>query len=276
MIQRTDIGNSPLLKLVKERDYTRSMDFGKQPGDDGAAKPEKPAGASPEPEKTENPAQGAGPGPGSQETSGGGQKFNIPNPGDTTKEFQFNEEAAGPSDVNDDDHGEGVGISGASAKSFANFAGDAIQMYLPKLAYNYCKVDMENIIVNIQKGILTMNWQGIFETVNKHTEEALVISDDAIKMWKKACKDYLESENISFANPKTAFLLATVVLLLDMGVKAWQIRKSNEDLVKQAIDASNPGKVYQQQDLNQPAQPAAAEKPSKESINGTGSDRIAA
>lgn len=228
-MQKTDITKSPLLTPVIERDYTKGLtvDTGTQTATIEASTEQKQSQPTQQQQSQTQPKPDAG------------QKFNIPS--DETKEFSFEDIPESPSDVGAEDHAEGIGISGASAKSFANFAGDAIQMYLPKMTYGYCKIDIENVIVNIESGNLTNNWLEAFTTINERTEEALQISDDAIKMWKKAFKDYLESENIAFANPKTAFLLATVVLLADQGVKAYQIRKANEDYMRQALEKSNPG-----------------------------------
>lgn len=243
-MEKTNISKSPLLKPVIERSYTQGISL-----DSGA-------GASPQPEikdKTQpSPDEqkaGATAQPKQESTQ---QKFNIP--ADNTKEFSFDEPIEGSSDIGADDTSGGLNISSASAKSFANFVGDAIQMYLPKATYSYCKIDIENVIVNIQNGKLTNNWLQAFQSINKNTEEALKISDDAIKMWKKAFKDYLESENIALANPKTALILATIILLTDQGVKAYQIKKANEEYMKQALEHSNPG-VFEKKVVNESEKP---------------------
>lgn len=226
-LEKTNTSKSPLLQPVIERDYTKGININ---SDNGVASQE-PVKQTP-PSEVKQP--GATP---SQPPPGTGAKFNIP---DDTKEFSFNEISDDASDINADDSLGGLNISSASAKTFANFVGDAIQMYLPKVTYGYSKIDIENVIVNIEKGTLTNNWLDAFTAINLNTEEALKISDDAIKMWKKAFKDYLESENIKFANPKTALILATMILLADQGVKAYQIKKANEEYMKQALEKSNP------------------------------------
>lgn len=228
-MEKTNTSKSPLLKPVIERDYTKGINL------TDPSPTQSPASSEP----VNNQAQtgAATPGAASPPPPGTGPKFNIP---DDTKEFSFDEISDDASDVNAGDSSEGINISSASAKTFANFVGDAIQMYLPKVTYGYSKIDIENVIVNIEKGTLTANWLEAFTHINENTEESLKISDDAIKMWKKAFKDYLESENIAFANPKTALILATMVLLADQGVKAYQIRKANEEYMRQAIEKSNP------------------------------------
>ena len=230
-MQKTDVSNSPMLKPVMERSYTQGLaaDTGQ------TTQQSEPINDT---SQQEQPKDGAGK-PTPPPTQ---QQFNIPKDG--TKEFSFDQTPEGASDVGEGDTSEGLSISSASAKTFANFVGDAIQMYLPKATYSYSKIDIENVIVNIQKGLLTNNWLDAFTAINKATEEALKISDDSIKMWKKAFKDYLESENITFANPKTALILATLLLLVDQGVKAHQIKKSNEEYMKQALEHSNPN-VFQ-------------------------------
>jgi hypothetical protein len=226
-MEKTNTSKSPLLKPVIERDYTKGLNLTDPDIPSGGASSPPPGQPKPE---TGTPPPSPPPPP--------GQKFNIPP--DETKAFTFDEMQPEAGDIDDADSLEGVNISSASAKTFANFVGDAIQMYLPKLTYGYSKIDIENVIVNIEKGTLTANWLDAFSAINKNTEDVLQITDDAIKMWKKAFKDYLESENIAFANPKTALLMATVVLLADQGVRAYQIRKSNEEYMRQALEKSNP------------------------------------
>lgn len=236
-MEKTNVSRSPLLKPVIERDYTKGINLEEPTPTQPQAQPINTSQAA-QPTATAS----APPPPNT------GQKFNIP---DNTKEFSFDEIPEGEGDVNAEDSSAGINISSASAKTFANFVGDAIQMYLPKLTYGYSKIDIENVIVNIEKGTLTNNWLDAFTAINSNTEEALKISDDAIKMWKKAFKDYLESENIAFANPKTALILATMVLLADQGVKAYQIKKANEEYMRQALEKSNPT-VFEKQRPPQP------------------------
>lgn len=230
-IQKTDVSGSPLLKPVIERSYTMGLDL-----NDGqsAKQPEPPKAQTPPPPKPgaqTNPKPNFTPPP-------------PPPPGppidDTTKPFSFNEEIEDPNDIGEDGEGPGVTLPTGSAKTFANFAGDALQIYLPKLTYGYVKIDMDNVIFNVQQGNLQNKWIDAFQKINENTEEALKIPDDSIKMWKKAFKDYLESENIAFANPKTAFIAATLMLLVDQGVRAYSIRKQNEKFMEEALRQSNP------------------------------------
>lgn len=239
-MEKTNTSKSPLLKPVIERDYTKGINLTEPDIASNTGSGSNPPPQQTRPEATQ--AQSPPPPP--------GQKFNIP--ADDTKAFSFDELPPEGGDIDDADTLDGVNISSASAKTFANFVGDAIQMYLPKLTYGYSKIDIENVIVNIEKGTLTANWLDAFNHINLNTEEALQISDDAIKMWKKAFKDYLESENIAFANPKTALIMATVVLLADQGVRAYQIRKSNEEYMRQALEKSNPYIFDQKPPSNQP------------------------
>jgi hypothetical protein len=244
-IEKTNTFKSPLLKPVIERNYTRGISINEQ----GAVT--SPAGKEPIPPPPPPDAnvkgaenQPSSPAPGDQgagkqsSPSPGGQQYNIP--ADETKGFTFDDIPTSPSDIEDGDHGEGIGITSASAKTFANFVGDAIQLYLPKFSYNYSKIDIENVIVNIQKGILTEKWLEAFTTINIRTEEGLKISDDAIRMWKKAFKDYLEYKNIKLANPETAFWGATAVLLFDQGLRTYQIKKANEEYMRQALQHDSP------------------------------------
>lgn len=228
-IQKTDVKKSPLLTPVIERDYTKGI---------GSTQPSQAAASPPAGEPKEQPKPGAAqePGEGQQQ-----QKQTSPPPGDDyTKPFEFDKDTETASDIGDDGEGPGVSMPAGSAKSFANFVGDAIQLYLPKATYGYVKIDMENVIVNVEKGNLTTNWIDAFEKINKATEEALKIPDESIKMWKKAFKDYLEYKSLTFANPETTFWAATALLLGDQGIRVYQIKKTNERYMLEAIAASNP------------------------------------
>lgn len=226
-IEKTNTEISPLLhEPVVERDYTKGFSASIEPPESAVT---GSSGAQPKPE---------------QDVTGGKQdagfNFEKPNEEDFTRPFTFDEDTGTESDLHEGEQGPGVSMPAGSAKTFANFVGSAIQMYLPKATYGYSKIDIENVIVNVEKGNLTSNWIDIFGKINKNTEEALAIPDESIKMWKSAFKDYLEYKNMAFANPETAFWAATVLLLSDQGVRAYQIRKSNEKYMKEAIEASNP------------------------------------
>lgn len=230
-IQKTNIAKSPLLTPVIQRDYTRGLNINEpvsngSPG--GNTSINEPIIQPPTPGNSEpRPMPGAG----------SSQRFNIP-PADETKDFVF-DDIPDAADINDDDHADALGITSASAKTFANFVGDAIQIYLPKLTFTYSKIDIESVIVNIQKGMLSLDWKDTFETINTRTEEALKISDDVIKMWKKAFKDFLEYKKVA-VGPEAAFYGATAVLLADQGIKTYQLKKSNEEYMRQALQHCNP------------------------------------
>lgn len=245
-MEKTNTSKSPLLKPVIERDYTKGININT---DNTISQGTASSQSSPAP----TPEAAAKTGTGGSSAPPTGQKYNMQPPtppqspiADDTKEFSFDEIPEGANDINADDSLGGINISSASAKTFANFAGDAIQMYLPKLTYGYSKIDIDNVIVNIEKGVLTTNWLEAFEHLNENTEKALAISDDAIKMWKKAFKDYLEANNVAFANPTTALVLATIVLISDQAVRAYQIKKSNEEFMRQALEKSN-SEVFKKQ-----------------------------
>lgn len=221
--EKTDISKSPLLKPVIERDYTKGLDNLNLD--------------SPPPEtqqQTQSQSQ-------TQQQTGQPQAGHAPpRQEDFTKGFSFDEEPESLSDVSEGDSSDGVELPVGSAKTFANFAGDAVQLYLPKLTYSYCKIDIEDVIFNVQQGNLDNKWIDAFTRINENTEQGLQIPDESIKMWKKAFKDYLEYEKMSFANPRTTFIIASMVLLTDQGVRAYQIRKQNEKFMKEALEQSNP------------------------------------
>ncbi len=223
--QKTDIAKSPLLTPVIERDYTKGLEnFNLDP----------PQGSQ-EPKPKPEPNQ---PQPGQKPPTG----QTKPPVDDFTKGFAFDEEPADPSDTAEGESLDGVNFPAGSAKTFANFAGDAIKIYLPRLTYGYAKIDIDNVIFNVQQGNLENKWITAFTQINENTEQGLQIPDETIKMWKKAFKDYLEYEKMSFANPKTTFIIATIVLLSDQGVRAWQIKKQNEKFMEEALKQTSPEK----------------------------------
>jgi hypothetical protein len=221
--QKTDTAKSPLLTPVIERDYTKGLEnLNLEP-----------------PEKGTEPIKQPQPGGQQQQKPPTGQQRPSD---DFTKGFAFDEEPVDPNDVSEGETLDGVNFPAGSAKTFANFAGDAIKIYLPKLTYSYAKVDIDNVIFNVNQGNLENKWILAFEQINENTNKGLEIPDETIKMWKKAFKDYLEYEKMSFANPKTTFIIATIVLLADQGVRAYQIKKQNERFMEEALKNSNPEK----------------------------------
>jgi len=252
-IERTNTNISPLLQqAVIERDYTKGF----IPPSDMTEKESTETG---DPKPTSGSGENY-----SEPRSMGSPNFDKPEGEDKTRAFTFDEETDTDSDLKDGEAGPGLSMAAGSAKTFANFAGNAIQIYLPKLTYGYSKIDMEDVIINVEKGNLTTNWIDTFSHINKNTEEALAIPDESIKMWKSAFKDYLEYENITFANPKTAFIAATILLLSDQGVRAYQIRKSNEKYMKEAIAASNPGLFSKESNEKENSANEVKRKPSNE------------
>lgn len=227
---KTDTSKSPLLKPVIERDYTKGFEIN-QPAAEPAPGPEPSPGPK---------AASPGPSPGPQK--GPEMNFNKPE-GDFTKEFSFDAPVDNDSDLQDGEAGPGVSVPMGSAKTFANFVGNAIQLYLPKATYGYVKIDIDNAIVNVEKGYLQGKWIDTFRKINENTEEALKIPDESIKMWKAAFKDWLEYKQMAFANPETAFIAATILLLADQGVRAYSIKKQNEKFMRDAIEESNPGLI---------------------------------
>lgn len=237
-IHKTDTGMSPLLQPVVQRSYTAGFNFDA---------PAPGAGAGPEPPTP--PGQQAAKEPGQQQQQQQ-QQQNFSRPAeDTTKTFEFDEGTSPASDLTDDNDSAGIKMPPGSAKAFANFVGSAIQQYLPKATYAYAKIEMESVKVNVEKGNLTLNWIDVFTEMNKSAEEGLKISDESIKMWKSAFKDWLEYNNIAAANPNTALIMATLLLLADQGVKTYQIKKSLQKCMIEALEASNPGKFSKKMNI---------------------------
>jgi hypothetical protein len=230
-IQKTDLNKSPLLVGVINRDYTKGL---------GSSVNSQPSpGPTPSPDNKANPQPGAAP--------GAQPNFQKPGPevtpGDNTKGFQFDEETANPSDLSEGEPGPGLNVPPGAARTFANTIGNMVQLYLPQAAYGYAKIDMDNILINVEKGVLTSNWIEVFEKINSNTEEALKISDESIKMWKAAFQHWLEYQNIKAANPNTEMAVATGALLTEMGIKVYACRKENKGYVKEAIENCNPDSV---------------------------------
>lgn len=234
-IQKTDTSKSPLLQPVISRDYTKGLS-GQSSGPGPGPEPVKPVdtqGQATNIVSDQNQAGGPGPKPGAAPDF---SSF----PDDKTKEFSFEEpvnETA--SDLGEGEAAPGVNIPTGSARTFANFVGNAIQIYLPKATYSYVKIDMNNVRMNVEKGNLTLNWIEAFEKMNEQAEEALKIPDENMKMWKAAFQHYLEYKQVTFANPETEFWAATALLLGNQGVRTYQLKKTMEGYMAEAIAASN-------------------------------------
>lgn len=256
-IHKTDTARSPLLQPVIQRDYTKGF---------SALEPDAVPAPPPTPEQ-KAPGQSSPPPP--TPPPGPSPNYTAPPEEDYTRPFSFDEEVDSASDLADGEGAQGVTMPAGSAKAFANFAGNAIQQYLPKLTYGYVKIDIENVIVNVEKGNLTHNWIDVFTKINDATEKGLAIPDESIKMWKSAFKEYLEYKNITAANPETAFWAATALLLGDQGVRAYSIKKTNERYMAEAIQASNPG-LFEKQSSPPPQQQASSNNNQNSKPNETG------
>jgi hypothetical protein len=230
-IQKTDTNRSPLLKPIINRDYTKGMQYN-SPEPKPQPAPDKPPVIPASDDVT--------PGPQPNFDKPPQEPHNEPHPGDETKSFTFNEDNDNPGDLKEGETGPGVSIPAGTARTFANTIGNIIQIYLPRAAYAYCKIDMENVRMNVEKGHLGFNWIEPFGEMNKSAEEGLKIPDESIKMWKAAFQHWLEYKNIALANPDTEFAIATTVLLTDLGLRAYGIKKQLEDYMIQALKDSHP------------------------------------
>ena len=221
---------SPLLSdAVIERDYTQGIESQISGNGSGAT-----SGQYRPPEQNTGPSQSQ-----QQQSYGQQQQFDSPGDFDAPKGFSFEEELDDPSDTQDGDPA-GFELASASAKTFANVIGDIIKTKVPEMSYGFCKIDMGSIETHIANGNINPNLRDPFIRVNENTREGLEFSDDEIKMWKKAFKEYLEYKNIKGANPETAFWIATATLVVTQGIKVTQMKKENKKLIVMAINNYNP------------------------------------
>ena len=216
---------SPLLTdAVIERDYTKGIE--NQISDPGATQraqqtTQQAASSSPEPENK------------------GQQGFTPPGQFEEPKGFSFEQPIEDPSDTQDGDP-TGFEIASGSAKTFANVIGDLIKIKVPEISFNFCKIDLNSIETHIQNGNINSALREVFQNINTGTREALEFSEDEIKMWKKAFKEYLEYKNFKGANPETAFWLASATLVVTQGIKIRELRKNNKQYIVDAINSYNP------------------------------------
>jgi hypothetical protein len=222
---------SPLLSEdVIVRDYTKGIETQLTGG-----KPKIEPYKAPEPQPKPSPAPKPDPAP-SQAT--------FTPPGDFTEPtgFQFDPDVD-PSDVTDADAATPgqLDLASGSAKAFANVIGDLIKVKVPEVSFQFVKIDLNSIERHIQSGNIQASLREVFAQINVGTRQALEFSDDEIKMWKKAFKEYLEYKNISAANPETAFWIATGVLVITQGIKINQLSKQNNGYIVDAINSYNPG-----------------------------------
>lgn len=231
-IEKTNTSRSPLLQPIINRDYTKGL----------TVNPSGPEPAAAGPAKEKEPI--TNPGPGAQ------TNFNKPPEptagGDTTKGFAFNEDTDNSSDLKDGETGPDVTIPTGSARTFANTIGNLVQIYLPRATYGYVKIDIENIRMNVEKGLLGIQWIDHFSKMNEDAEKALLIPDDVIKMWKAALQHYMEYKQVTFANPETEFWVATGVLLTDQGIRTYSLKKQMQEYVQQALIDSHPESYVKQ------------------------------
>jgi hypothetical protein len=255
---RTDTSKSPMLKPVIEREYTKGLvidDKGaaSMPGGEKEVKEPIPGSQAAGAGTTVPPGPGAGP----------GTKFNLnPPPADDTKGFVF-DDFPDKGEIGDTDKLDDVGISAMSAKAFANFAGNAIQVYVPRISYKICAVDISDVRLQVEKNNLTPNWLPFFEGVNERTAEGLKVPEDSIVMWKKACKEYLEYKKFNFANPETAFWAASAALAGEISLNIYQVNKTNKDLMRKALENSRPDLFIK------------SKEPEKTEANGTATNKAA-
>jgi hypothetical protein len=233
-IQKTDTSRSPLLQPVIERDYTRGLASSVQPGAQGGGETVSPPPGEPQPRPQPQPGTSAGTTPPTES-----QKPNYnPPPDDTTKSFSFDEDNTSASDLHDGEPAPPLTMPPGSARTFANFVGNAIQLYLPKATYAYVAFDMNNVVFNVEKGNLTSNFIEVFRGMNEGAKEALKIPDDNMKMWKAAFQHWLEYKQMTFANPTTELIAATMLLITDQGIRVYSLKKTFERYMKEAIEAS--------------------------------------
>lgn len=231
-IHKTDTTKSPLLQPVIQRDYTAGMNFNAPAaGADPASAQPQPGGSN---EKFQEPAA-------KQNFTPPPQPHEKPLPDDGTKAFAFDEINENPSDLGDGEQGPGLSMPAGSARTFSNTIGNLVQIYLPRATYGYCKIDIDNVRLNVGKGYLTFDWIDTFDKMNKSAEEALAIPDENIKMWKAALQHYLEYKQVAFANPETEFWVATAALLTDQGIRTYTLKKDLEKYMMDALDHCNPG-----------------------------------
>ena len=218
---------SPLLSdAVIERDYTQGIESQISDPQQNFNNTSTQNQSEPIKNQPSGPAPGSGPSPNDN-------GFESP------KGFSFEEEPSDLSDVQDEDP-SGFELASGSAKTFANVIGDLIKIKVPEVTFQYSKVDMNSIEAHILNGNIHVGLREPFQNINIATREALEFSDDEIKMWKKAFKEYLEYKNIKVANPETAFWIATGTLVLTQGIKVVELKKNNKKYIVDAINSYNP------------------------------------
>ena len=216
---------SPLLaEPVIERDYTRGIDSQLASSKLGASQGSEKVIDNPPPPPPSDPSP--------------------PTPGATTEGgpagFSFNEEIEDKSDVTGEEE-PGFNLASGSAKTFANVIGDIIKVKVPEISYQFVRIDLNNIETHIINGNINENLRDVFRQINTGTRESLEFSEDEIRMWKKAFKEYLEYKNIAVANPETAFWIATGVLATTQVIKIRELGKANKGYIVDAINSYNPG-----------------------------------
>ena len=237
-------GKSPLLgRPIIERDYTQGIE----------SQIKEPVSPGPEPE----------PGPAPEPSPHIHHDFGP----DDTKSFHFEQPADGIDGSDAEDGGiPGFELAGTSAKAFANTLGDLIKIYFPLITYSRVAADMNSIKLHVSNGNMNASMVEAFLQVNEETLKALQFEEDEIKMWKKACKEYLEYKNLQIANPETSFLIASAALIGRQAMTGVQLSKRTQQYMRDAIMSYNPDffNSYSAKSGEEPKKDESKEEPKKE------------
>lgn len=141
----------------------------------------------------------------------------------------------------------------ASAKEFAETIVNIFSVYVPQFCYAYVKVDPNNIQFHIEEGNLKPEFKSVFNECNRNSESELKFSPEELDMLQNSLQKYLEYKNVSYANPETAFWGTVAVLTTKQVMVMNKLMKSNQKLVYDAIQSSNPDfRVKQEEKKEKP------------------------
>jgi hypothetical protein len=126
-----------------------------------------------------------------------------------------------------------------STDVFADVCGNLIETYVPKMTYKKASIDINDVKKDINKGELLPKYESVFEKANENTKKALEFEKKEIDNWKYALKECLKYNQASFANPNTAFLVATGELIANQTIRMNKAINSNRQLLLQAKADSN-------------------------------------
>jgi len=127
-----------------------------------------------------------------------------------------------------------------STEKFAKSAVKLYKLYIPKWSYDICKLDINNARLYVDKGILDGRFINTFQKCNENTYNELQEDPEALELLQEVLQEYLQSEQVSFANPKTAFWGVLGFMMANKLWTGYNLFRENKKLIDNTLRLTNP------------------------------------